>query len=81
MARVFDAFFLAAGAEGLARAGACPGFAVLGPAGEFEGERPATNPAEEMALLVPGEIAGRDFTDVALINLSAGKVAGCNQVP
>lgn len=43
-------FAFACDRERLARRGACPDFAIIGPPGEAGGKRPSTNAGEEMAL-------------------------------
>jgi hypothetical protein len=68
----------AGGAERLTRAGAGPDLPAGGPAGEAEGERPAADAGEEVAL------AGRDGpgveeADVCAANHSAGEMAGGNE--
>jgi hypothetical protein len=50
-------------AKWLARAGAGPDRAILGPAGELEGKRPATDTGEEMALGVFPQISGLNIID------------------
>jgi hypothetical protein len=54
---------LSGGAEWLAGAGACPNRSSCWPSGELEGERPATDPGEEVALNERFEFMGVDFSD------------------
>ena len=53
---VVERFAFAGRTEGLAGAGACPDFAVVGPSGETEGVGPDTDSGEEVALSVFGEV-------------------------
>jgi hypothetical protein len=63
-----ESFFLAGGAEGLARARSRPRFARVGPPGEFERELPAADPGEEVALREAREIARLHVDDAAAVD-------------
>jgi hypothetical protein len=58
MAFVIGRLAPAGGAEGLAGTGACPNRSVVVISSETEGEAPAANPCEEMALPVASEVVG-----------------------
>ena len=67
--------------EGLTRTTARPNRSVIWPSRESEGEAPATNSGEEVALGVSREISGVECLDVAFINVSLGDQAVRNQFP
>ena len=71
-------FALACDAERLARRGAVPQLAVVGPSCESGGERPSADAGEEMALGVTGKIGRCHIHDGTLINISGRKVSGIN---
>jgi hypothetical protein len=56
--------------ERLARTGSGPHRTALGPSRETEGERPASDPGEEMALSVLGEFCGGDVLNGSFIHNS-----------
>ncbi len=66
-------------AERLARAGAGPDGAVVGPSGAAEGMGPDADPGEEVALRESVEVIGRNILDRAGINLAGRDLAGGDQ--
>ena len=73
---VADPFPLAGGTERLARAGAGPDGAVVGPAGEPQGVGPAPSPAEEVVLSMPGKVGWNHVTDVPLVHVPGRQMPG-----
>jgi hypothetical protein len=69
---VVERFAFAGRAEWLARAGAGPDFAVVGPIGEPERIGPDTDSGEEMTLGVSGEVIGPNMFNWSFINESIG---------
>lgn len=67
-------------AERLARTGACPNGAVIGPAGAAQGVGPDTDPGEEVTLCVPKEFLRNDVFDAAFVHHPMGDVPGSDQV-
>jgi len=57
-----------------------PNRAVFGPAGELQGERPAGDSGEEVALRVACEVLRLYFLDWSLIYVSLGNQASGNEV-
>jgi hypothetical protein len=55
---VVERFPFTGRAEGLAGAGACPDFAVVGPSGETQGMAPDADSGEKVALAESSEIIG-----------------------
>jgi hypothetical protein len=57
MARIGAPSFAPGRGEGLAGTRAGPDGAIVGPSGEAQGDGPTPDPGEEVALVIPGEIA------------------------
>jgi hypothetical protein len=79
MSFVGMAFPLSCARKRLTRTGAGPDFAIFGPAGKGEGERPATESSEEVDVLTSKNIVGSEARDAALVNGSGGKMPGRNE--
>lgn len=69
------------GAEGLAGAGPGPDVAVVGDPSEPEGEGPAADPGEEVALVVTPEVACCDILNASFIHVSWGYQSRFDEVP
>jgi hypothetical protein len=67
--------------ERLARAGSGPDGPVIGPSGEPQRDGPDSDPAEEMALTIPGKVGWSDILDTSLIHVSRRDHALAYQVP
>jgi hypothetical protein len=67
-------------AEWLARARACPHGSILGPSGELEGEWPASDAGEEVALDESFEVGWLHVADAALVHNSIWQVAFGNKL-
>ena len=72
VARVFRAEPFAGATERLARTGARPDRDIFRPAGEAEGERPAADAREEVALHESGEVGGLHVGNAAGVNVAVG---------
>lgn len=70
------AFPLSRARKRLTGAGAGPDGSGVGPAGETEGMRPASNPGEEVALAISDEVVSADIDDAAIVNI-AGRNERC----
>jgi len=66
--------------EWLTGARACPNRSVVGPPGETEGEAPAPDAREEMALGVAAEIVGSHVNNASLVNVAWRDVSGVDEV-
>lgn len=80
MPLVVGAGALAGDRERLARAGAGPELAVVGPAGESSGERPASDAGEKVALSKPGKVICSDVDDGSFIHFSCRNQARGHEV-
>jgi hypothetical protein len=67
-------------AERLARATASPDGAITRPSGKVEGECPATEAREEVALGIPGKIIWGDFFDAPRVHETGGDVTCVDEV-
>jgi len=70
VALILAATLLACGAEGLTGTRARPNRSVIGPSGEAQGVTPSTDPGEEVALVVSGEVVRLNVNNASLINIS-----------
>lgn len=68
MSFVGVSLFLSSNGEWLAGTTAGPHGTIVGPAGELEGEGPAGDPGEEMALNKFGKVIWADFDNAPLIH-------------
>ena len=59
----------------------CPNRPVWIPAGESEGDRPASDAGEEMDLGEASEVGRLDFPDVSVIDFSPGQQPGGDEIP
>ena len=80
VALVAEPATLSGGAEGLARAAACPDGAVVRPSGEAQGVGPHSDPGEEMQLGVSKQIDGIDVPDIAFIHIPRRDVTGPDKI-
>ena len=65
----------------LAGEGGGPHGSVVRPSGELEGEGPAGDAGEEVALGIPGKLSCFDVLDVSFIDVSLGNFPGGDKVP
>jgi hypothetical protein len=65
----------------LTGATSCPNWKVVWNAGEPEGERPARDPGEEMALSVSAEIPRFDIENAPFVHDAGGDVPSPDQFP
>src|SRR5690606_1277064 len=81
VAVVGRAFAASSGREGLAGAGTGPDGSVVGPAGKAQGEGPAADAGEEMALGKSAQVIRGDISNVTFVHLSWGNVPVFDQLP
>lgn len=67
-------------AERLAGAGSSPDGAIFGPSGETEGEGPASDAGEEMALGEAAQFIGADVLDVPFIDFTLRDLPRANKL-
>jgi hypothetical protein len=72
MAFVFEPFLLARNRERLTGATTCPNRSIIGPTGSPEGEAPASDSGEEMALGKSGEVARSNISNIPFVNDTIG---------
>src|SRR5574340_826771 len=80
VARVFVAEPFARLAVGLAGTGARPDCAVVWPSGKSQGETPARDACEEVALSKPSNVVWRNIRDTPRVHFARRDVPGGNQV-
>jgi hypothetical protein len=68
-------------AEGLAGTGPGPDVLVVRDAGKSEGEAPAADPGEEVALPVAHKVIWRDISDAPFVDVTGRDVAGGDEGP
>jgi hypothetical protein len=79
MARVVFAEAFACDTERLAGTGAGPDWFIVGPSGEAQGEGPAGDPAEEVALGVSNKVVCIQFLDWGFVHVAGRDFAGINE--
>jgi hypothetical protein len=77
---VFFTLLLARAAERLAGAGSGPDGSVIGPARQAQGQWPAADAREEMALNVALQIVRLYVGDAAFVHMTDRQISRCDQV-